>query len=131
MARSTAAGQLGCWARRLGTAAGLLAASAHTPQLALTPLDLLTRNTPQAITWAASAPEIPAPIQSLVKDASAAAAGAEPFPALTQRLGVSCAMPGAIQCALAAAQRAGGDYAAGVRMNMTAGEYFLFALLSL
>lgn len=40
-------------------------------------------------------------------------------------------MPGAIQCALAAAQRAGGDYAAGVRMNMTAGEYFLFALLSL
>lgn len=77
-----------------------------------------------AVAWAAAGGDgqVPDAARALVRAAAETAADAsEPFNAAAQRLGASCAMPGALQVALVAALRAKGDYEAGVRMNMLAG----------
>jgi hypothetical protein len=75
---------------------------------------------PQAIKWAASAPEVPELVRPLVAAAAAAAAAPSDFNAVSQSFGSSCAMPGALQNALVAAARSD-SFEGGVRINALAG----------
>jgi hypothetical protein len=74
----------------------------------------------QAINWARAAPEVPAAARDAIAKAADAAASPAPFAEVVAGFGSSCAMPGALQNALVAAQRAT-SYEDGVRANLVAG----------
>lgn len=72
----------------------------------------------EALEWAQQEGNLAPPAAQLVKDALAQKG--EPFSSTAQKLGVSCAMPGALQNALVVAATAS-SYEEGLRTNMVAG----------